>query len=31
MAYLFVSMMDRMGVEPENFGDSRVKLDRLAI
>jgi hypothetical protein len=31
MANLFVSMLDRMCVEPEFFGDSRGKLDRLAI
>jgi hypothetical protein len=31
MANLFVSMLDRMGVEPEFFGDSKGKLDRLAI
>jgi hypothetical protein len=31
MANLFVSMLDRMGVEPDRFGDSNGKLDRLAI
>jgi hypothetical protein len=31
MANLFVSMLDRMGVEPEFFGDSKGKLDRLSI
>jgi hypothetical protein len=31
MANLFVSMLDRMGVEPERFGDSKGKLDRLSI
>jgi Protein of unknown function (DUF1552) len=31
MANLFVSMLDRMGVEPEHFGDSKGKLDRLAV
>jgi hypothetical protein len=31
MANLFVSMLDRMGVEPEHFGDSKGKLDRLSI
>jgi len=31
MANLFVSMLDRMGVEPERFGDSQGKLDRLSI
>ena len=31
MADLFVSMLDRMGVEPERFGDSQGKLDRLSI
>ena len=31
MANLFVSMLDRMGVEPEYFGDSKGKLDRLSV
>ncbi len=31
MADLFVAMLDRMGVEPERFGDSQGKLDRLSI
>jgi len=31
MADLFVSMLDRMGVEGERFGDSQGKLDRLSI
>jgi hypothetical protein len=31
MANMFVSMLDRMGVEPEYFGDSKGKLDRLSI
>ena len=31
MADLFVSLLDRMGVEPERFGDSQGKLDRLSI
>lgn len=31
MANLFVSMLDRMGVEPEYFGDSKGRLDRLTI
>ena len=31
MANLFVSMLDRMGVEPEYFGDSKGRLDRLSI
>lgn len=31
MANLFLSMLDRMGVEPEYFGDSKGKLDRLSI
>ena len=31
MANLFVSMLDRMGVEPERFGDSNGKLDRLSL
>ena len=31
MADLFVSMLDRMGVEGERFGDSRGKLDRLSL
>jgi hypothetical protein len=31
MANLFVSMLDRMGVEPERFGDSKGKLERLAV
>ena len=31
MANLFVSMLDCMGVEPELFGDSQGKLDRLAV
>lgn len=31
MANLFVSMLDRMGVEPESFGDSKGKLERLSI
>jgi hypothetical protein len=31
MANMFVSMLDRMGVEPERFGDSNGKLDRLSL
>lgn len=31
MANLFVSMLDRMGVEPTRFGDSNGKLDRLSL
>jgi hypothetical protein len=31
MANLYVSMLDRMGVEPEHFGDSKGKLERLTI
>jgi hypothetical protein len=31
MADLFVAMLDRMGVQPEKFGDSKGKLDRLSI
>jgi hypothetical protein len=31
MANLFVSMLDRMGVEPEYFGDSKGKLERLSV
>jgi hypothetical protein len=31
MANLFVSMLDRMDVKPETFGDSKGRLDRLAI
>jgi hypothetical protein len=31
MANLYLSMLDRMGVEPEYFGDSKGKLDRLSI
>jgi hypothetical protein len=31
MANLFISMPDRMGVEPEYFGDSKGKLDRLSV
>jgi hypothetical protein len=31
MADLFVAMLDRMGVEPQKFGDSKGKLDRLSI
>jgi hypothetical protein len=31
MANLFVSMLDRMGVEPESFGDSKGKLERLSV
>jgi hypothetical protein len=31
MANLFVSMLDRMGVEPTRFGDSDGKLDRLSL
>jgi hypothetical protein len=31
MANLFVSLLDRMGVEPERFGDSNGKLDRLSL
>jgi hypothetical protein len=31
MANMFVSMLDRMGVEPEYFGDSKGRLERLSI
>jgi hypothetical protein len=31
MANLFVSMLDRMGVEPARFGDSNGKLERLSV
>ena len=31
MANLFITMLDQMGIEPERFGDSKGKLDRLAI
>lgn len=31
MANLYLSMLDRMGVEPESFGDSQGKLDRLSL
>jgi hypothetical protein len=31
MANMFISMLDRMGVDPEYFGDSKGKLDRLSI
>ena len=31
MGNMFVSMLDMLGVEPEHFGDSTGKLDRLSI